>query len=301
MRQIKTISEFHQLRQLPKPEHPLISVIDVQTIRSLSHDEPRNLLLDFYLIAVKRIANFKVRYGQQHYDFDEGIMYFMAPNQVYSICPGDDRELEQSGWMILIHPDLLWNTPLATTVKQQEFWGYAVNEALFLSAGEEAIINGIIQNILQEYRASIDKFSKQIITAQLDTLLMYADRFYHRQFITREKTNHEIVTRLEALLEKYFANDTVRNSGLPTVQEIAEQLNLSPKYLTSLLRVLTGQSTQQHIHDKLIAKAKEKLSTTDLSISEIAYELGFEHLQSFSKLFKAKTNVSPVAFRRSFQ
>lgn len=300
MRQIKTISEFHALRQLPKPEHPLMSVIDVANIRQLLPDEPRSLLLDFYLIAVKRISNFKVRYGQQHYDFDEGIMYFMSPNQVYSICSGDGGTLEQSGWMILVHPDFLWNTHLVGAIKQQDFWGYSVNEALFLSEKEEAVMQGIIQNIRQEYHSSIDKFSKQIIISHLDSILHYAGRFYNRQFITREKAHHEILGRLEKLLQDYFENADVSSRGVPTVQYVAAQLNISAKYLSSLLRMHTGQNTQQHIHDTLIEKAKERLSTTSLSISEIAYSLGFEHLPSFSKLFKAKTNVSPMAFRESF-
>jgi AraC family transcriptional regulator, transcriptional activator of pobA len=158
----------------------------------------------------------------------------------------------------------------------------------------------IIQNIEQECRANIDKFSKSIIISHIETFLNYADRFYHRQFITREKANHQVLERLEKLLNDHFNSDEHMSKGLPTVQSIADSLNLSPKYLSSLLKVLTGQNTQQHIHEKLIEKAKEKLSTTDLSVSEIAYELGFEHLQSFSKLFKTKTKLSPLEFRQSF-
>ena len=228
-------------------------------------------------------------------------MSFMAPNQVFSMAVDDKNEaVTKSGWAIYIHPDFLWNTSLAKTIRQYDFWGYSLHEALFLSEREEAIINNIIQSIRQEYHANIDRFSKQIIIAQLETLLGYADRFYNRQFLTREKANHQILDRLEGLLDVYFDDDTWNKGGLPTVQQIANQLNLSPKYLSNLLRVLTGQNTQQHIHDKLIEKAKEKLSTTELSVSEIAYTLGFEHLPSFSKLFKAKTNQSPVAFRASF-
>jgi AraC family transcriptional activator of pobA len=300
MRQIKTISEFHKLRQLPAPQHPLISVIDVATIKQLQRDEPRSLLLDFYLIAIKRISNFKVRYGQKHYDFDEGIMYFMSPGQVYSICSGDDGVLEQSGWMLLIHPDFLWNTHLPGAIKRQDFWGYSVNEALFLSEKEEAVIHTIIKHIRQEYHANIDAFSKQIILSHIESILHYADRFYNRQFITREKVHHEILGRLEEVLQHYFESEDVSSRGLPTVQYVAGRLNISPKYLSSLLRIHTGRNTQQHIHDALLAKAKEKLTTTSLSVGEIAYSLGFEHLPSFSKLFKAKTNVSPVRFRESF-
>ncbi|HLZ16533.1 MAG TPA: helix-turn-helix transcriptional regulator, partial [Cyclobacteriaceae bacterium] len=181
-----------------------------------------------------------------------------------------------------------------------EYFGYSVHEALFLSEKEEATIISIMQNILQEYQANIDKFSQGIIIAQLELLFSYAERFYHRQFITRKIANHKILNRLEDILAKYFDSEALIEKGLPTVQYVAETLHVSPNYLSGLLKVLTGQSTQQHIHDKLIDKAKEKLSTTDLSVSEIAYELGFEHPQSFSKLFKIKTNLSPLKFRQSF-
>ena len=158
----------------------------------------------------------------------------------------------------------------------------------------------MMQNMEQEYRSNIDKFSQDIIIAQLELLLNYADRFYHRQFITRKITNHKILNRLEEMLTAYFNSGALAKQGLPTVQYIAGELNVSPGYLSGLLKTLTGQSTQQHIHDKLIEKAKEKLSTTGLSVSEIAYGLGFEHPQSFSKLFKTKTNLSPLEFRQSF-
>lgn len=250
---------------------------------------------------MKKVSGAGMRYGQQAFDFDEGLMSFMAPNQVFSVVPGKkDETIKQSGWVLNIHPDFLWNTSLAKAIKQFDFWDYSVNEALFLSEREEAIINNIIQNIQQEYQSNIDKFSKQIIISQIESLLSYADRFYHRQFITREKSNHQILDRLEKLVNDYFNNTDLINKGLPTVGFIAEALNLSPKYLSSLLKMLIGQNTQQYIHEKLIAKAKEKLSTSELTISEIAYQLGFEHLQSFSKLFKTKTKLSPLEFRQSF-
>ncbi|GAA0551357.1 helix-turn-helix domain-containing protein [Chitinophaga japonensis] len=300
MKHFRTINEFHQFRQLPQPRHPLISVINIDAIKHLHTDEPLTLLLDFYCIAIKRISNFKVKYGQQQYDFDNGIMSFMAPNQVYSIVLDKNEKLKQSGWVIFIHPDFLWNTTLAQTIKQYDFWDYFVNEALFLSEKEEATVTNIIQNIQQEYCSNIDRFTKKIITSHVENLLNYAERFYHRQFITREKTNHQILERLEKLLTRHFADDNLTIKGLPSVKYVSEQLNLSPGYLSSLLRVLTGQNTQQHIHGKLIEKAKEKLSATNLSVSEIAYELGFEHLQSFSKFFKTKTEMSPLEFRKKF-
>ena len=297
---IKTISEFHRFRGLPKPEHPLISLINVESMNHLSDDGPTSLVYYFYFVALKRNCNAKFRYGQQQYDFDEGTMFFIAPNQVFGIEPRTNETLKQSGWMLLIHPDFLWNTPLAKTIKQYEYFDYSVNEALHLSEKEEIMVTGIMQNIAQEYHSNIDEFSQDVIVAQVELLLTYAERFYHRQFITRKIANHQILTRLEELLTEYFNSDDLIEEGLPTVQHMADVLNVSPNYLSGLLKVLTGQSTQQHIHNKLIEKAKEKLSSTNLSVSEIAYELGFEHSQSFSKLFKTKTNLSPLEFRHSF-
>lgn len=295
---IKTISEYHQFMDLPKPEHPLISVIKFDDIKRISAGKPKNLVHTFYSIALKRNFNGKLKYGQQEYDFDEGVLLFIAPGQVFSI--ETDEELRHSGWLLLIHPDFLWHTPLAKTITQYDFFSYSVHEALHLSEKEELILTGIMQQIEHEYQSNIDKFSQSVITAQLELLLTYADRFYHRQFITRKITNHKLLNRLEDILTDYFNSDALSQKGLPTVQFVADSLNVSPNYLSVLLTVLTGQSTQQHIHDKLIAKAKEKLSTTDLSVGEIAYVLGFEHSQSFSKFFKSKTNLSPLAFRQSF-
>ena len=298
LQRIKTINEYHRFRSLPKPEHPLVSVVNFEDIKQLRNDEPKSVVHDFYSIALKRNFNGKMKYGQQQYDFDEGIMFFMAPGQVFSIEA--DGELHHSGWVLLVHPDFLWNTPLSKTIKQYEYFGYSVHEALHLSEKEEAVIISIMQNIAQEYHANLDRFSQQVIIAQLELLLTYADRFYHRQFLTRRITNHQILDRLEEMLTAYFNQDDLVTKGLPTVQYVAEALNISPNYLSSLLKVLTGQSTQQHIHNKLIERAKEKLSTTGLSVSEIAYDLGFEHSQSFSKLFKSKTHLSPLEFRHSF-
>ncbi len=299
---IKTITEFHRLRGLPAPEHPLISVVDFADFKHQhpTENNPMSWVFDFYSISLKRGFSAQIKYGQQGYDFDEGVMFFMSPGQVFKIEAEQNTTTKLSGWMLLVHPDFLWNTPLAKTIKRYEYFGYSVNEALFLSEKEERSITNIIQNIQQEYHTNIDKFSQDIIIAQIELLLTYSERFYQRQFITRKITSHAILNRLEELLADYFSSDDLVNKGLPTVQSIADALNVSPNYLSGLLKVLTGQSTQQHIHEKLVEKAKEKLSTTDLTVTEIAYELGFEHPQSFSKLFKTKTNFSPSEFRQSF-
>ncbi|MGV7105760.1 helix-turn-helix domain-containing protein [Flavobacterium sp. U410] len=296
---IKTISEFHQFNGLPKPEHPLISIVNYAELHRNTTEEFTTLFFGYYTISLKRGVS-KMFYGQQKYDFDEGVLYFMAPNQILRTNNNPNENLERSGWLLLIHPDFLWNTPLANKIKHYEFFDYSVNEALFLSEKEEDILNNIIQNIKQEYHSNIDKFSQNIIISQIETLLNYSERFYQRQFITRKITNHQILDRLEKVLSGYFDAENIASKGLPTVQYVADTLHVSPSYLSGLLKVLTGQSTQQHIHDKLIEKAKEKLSTTALSVSEIAYELGFEHPQSFNKLFKNKTKLSPLEFRENF-
>jgi AraC family transcriptional activator of pobA len=296
MIKIKSISEFHSLRGLSEPEHQQISVVDMKDIKIYATDE--KMVFDFYLISLKHAKNIQYRYGQQSYDFDDGVLSFMSPNQVLGIETIGITTVP-TGLMLLIHRDFLWNTSLATKINNYDYFNYSANEALFLSEEEEKIIIAIIQSIKKENYSNIDKFSKQIIVSNIETLLIYSDRFYNRQFTIREKSNHQVLERLEKLLTDYFDNDASISKGLPTVQYVAEHLNLSPSYLGSLLRVITGQNTQQHIHEKLIEKAKEKLSTTNLSVNEIAYQLGFEHSQSFSKLFKIKTNLAPLEFRLS--
>lgn len=297
---LKTISEFHKFWGLPKPENPLLSVIDYRHINhSLSKPE-QPVILDFYSITVKRDLGVKIIYGQQSFDFDEGIMFFMAPNQVFRIEKEEKNVTDHSGWILLVHPDFLWNTSLAKGIKKYDFFQYAMHEALFLSEKEEDTVASVIKNIQQEYHSNIDGFSQNIIISQLETLLNYSERFYQRQFITRKISNHKILEKLEDVLTIYFNSSYLAEKGLPSVKFVAEQVNVSPSYLSGLLKHLTGKSTQQHIQEKVIEKAKERLSTTELSVAEIAYELGFEHPQSFNKLFKIKTKLSPLEFRASF-
>nr|WP_293842404.1 helix-turn-helix transcriptional regulator [uncultured Arsenicibacter sp.] len=294
----ETIAAYHQFAGLSKPIHPLISVVRFDDIKPRMTDRPKSVVNNFYSVALKWNFNGRLKYGQQDYDFDEGVMVFLAPGQVLSVTAGESHE--HSGWLLMVHPDFLWNTPLAKTIRQHDYFDYSIHEALFLSEREETVIVGIIEQIRQEYQAPVDKFSQPIIIAQLEVLLNYADRFYQRQFITRKITNHKLLDRFEAVLDTCFESEALQDHGLPTVGFLAEQLNLSPTYLSSLLKSITGQNTQQHIHGKLIKKAKEKLSMTDLSISEIAWQLGFGHPQSFSKFFRNKTNSTPLAFRHSF-
>lgn len=297
---VKSIKEFHSICDLAPPEHPLISLVDYSQLNPPGKNYPSTWMYDFYIISIKKNLNGYLKYGQQDYDFDNGLMFFLAPNQVLSIEIHPNTSPNRQGWMLLIHPDFLWNTNLATEINQYEFFDYAIHEALFLSKQEEKTIQGLIKNIQHEYHSKIDKFSQQIIIAHIETLLKYSERFYERQFITRQIGNHQVLVKLEKLLNDYFNSNLQIEQGLPTVELVAGELNLSPNYLSGLLRSLTGQSTKQHIQEKVIAIAKQKLSTTNYSISEIAYDLGFEYPQTFSSLFKSKTSLSPLAFRNSF-
>jgi len=295
-----SLSDFHSFCNLPNPEHPLISLIDYSKIRYPVDDTELKWIQNFYSIGLKRNVNAKFNYGQQEYDFDSGVLCFVSPLQFLSLEMKPGVEVEPTGYLLLIHPDFLWGTSLAKKIKSYEFFSYQINEALFLSDKEEKIIVDLFKNIEKEYQTNIDKFTQELIVAQLELFLIYAERFYERQFFTRKKSSHELLERFEEVLSQYFENGNLIENGIPSVKTIAEQMNISPNYLGSLLRIHTQQNTQQHIQNKIIDTAKERLSTTSLSVSEIAYELGFEHPQSFSKLFKQKTNQSPGEFRRLF-
>ncbi|MDO1501121.1 helix-turn-helix transcriptional regulator [Winogradskyella maritima] len=301
LKHFKKVGDYHKIANLSPPEHPLISLVDYSEVKYPEDIDALKWKQDYYTIGLKRHIPYKMFYGQQEYDFDEGLMTFIAPNQVMGLGNNPNvKASSPSGWLLLVHPDFLWNTSLSESIKTFEFFDYSVSESLFLSEKEEQMMEDLLKNIQREYRANIDKFSQQIIVSQIELLLNYANRFYERQFITRQITNHGIVAKVEKLLTDYFANDDLMKKGLPSVSWVADSVNLSPNYLSSILKTVTGQSTQQHIHNALIEKAKLQLSTTALSISEIAYTLGFERPASFSKLFKTKTELSPLEFRKAF-
>lgn len=297
----ESISDAHRAFGLPKPKHPLISLLNGSDADVKHMVQPHSHVLNFYKISFKPKMNAKLRYGQDYYDFDEGGLMFAAPGQIL----GDSKQTDSdpcifSQYSLLIHPDFLWNYPLSKKIRQYGFFSYSANEALHLSEQEKAYIISIFEMIENELNSRIDDFSQDVVISQIELLLNYANRFYKRQFITRKAASNDILVKLEETLLDYFNQELSLTHGLPTVQYLAQQLNLTPSYLSDMLRTLTGQNAQQHIHDKLIEKAKEQLSTTNLTVSEVAYGLGFEHSQSFSKLFKTKTNLSPLEFRRSF-
>jgi AraC family transcriptional activator of pobA len=295
---INSISQWNSFFSLPKPQHPLISLIRHSDTKNISLNKIEAMAFDFYLISIKKDFKGKMRYGKNYYDFDDGTMTFISPGQVIAIDNDDDRD--SSGWTLMFHVDFIRNYPLGKKIKEYGFFSYSVNEALHLSDKEEKMMENIINNIEQEYNAPIDHYSQDVMVSQLELLLNYCNRFYNRQFITRKTASNDLLVKMENLLLEYFKEENVLQYGLLTVQKLADELNVSPNYLSDMLRSLTGQSTQQHIHNKLIEKAKDKLTTTSLTVSEIAYQLGFEYPQSFSKIFKSKTNLSPLEFKQAF-
>lgn len=292
-----SITEMNKALGMSPPSHPLIALNDYKNISGDISDIAKGMLMDFYKISYKKHLSGKIRYGQHYYDFNEGGLSFISPNQLIA---EDESNGECEGFTLLIHPDFFHGYPLAANIKKYGFFSYSANEALQLSEKEKETILEIFKNIQDELDQRIDNFSQDVIISQVELLLNYSNRYYTRQFITRKAVNHDILTRMETLLDSYFNTENGLHRGLPTVQYLADELNVSPGYLSDLLRNLTGLNAQQHIHQKLIEKAKEYLTISTLSVAEVAYQLGFEHPQSFNKIFKKKTNLTPIEFKQSF-
>jgi AraC-like DNA-binding protein len=293
----QSISELHKAMGQPKPMHPLISILNYGEAIFDPKDFEQGIILDFYKISFKTNFSGKLRYGHGFYDFEEGGMSFVAPGQILKM---QEEEADYSGMSLNIHPDFMRPYSLNENIKKYGFFSYSAAEALYLSEKEKETILAVFVNIQDELDQRIDTFSQDVIISQLELLLHYSNRFYNRQFLTRKAVNNDVLSKLENLLEDYFNTEKPLENGLPTVQFVADELKLSPRYLSDLLRNVSGQNTQQFIHDKLIEKAKEYIAKGTFSISEIAYKLGFEHPQSFNKLFKKKTNSSPIAFQELF-
>lgn len=294
---ITTITAYHRRLGLPAPVHPLISVSRFEDMPYQGADSPPAVVHHFYSIALKQSFHKRLKYGQQTVDFDQGMLLCMAPRQVLSITGPPEPSASHQGWLLLVHPDLFRNTPLAKKIRHYEYFDYQAQEALHVSEPEQHLLLSILHQLAHEYSARPDKLSHAVMLAQLDLLLTYVDRFYQRQFQTRQVGHQQLLSRVEQLLKAYFASATLPAQGPPPVTYLADALHLSPNYLSRLLRTLTGQSTKQFILSQVIELAKEKLSTTSLTMSEIAYDLGFGHPQSFSKLFKSQTQLSPRQFR----
>lgn len=291
---IKSITQCHQSLHIDKPKHPLFSIYKFEDIPQVHIAERTKLIFDYYQIVFKKNCPNKIQYGQTAYDFDEGVMSYFSPRQVSIAEPG--LLLPLSGWTINISPDFLNGYGLNQKIESYGFFEYQVNEALILSEDEEKVMENILHQIWSEYRMPIDKFSQDLVIANLELLLTYSNRYYSRQFVVRKPVNETLLSKFKKLLNAYFEHE-VEINGLPTVHEFASALNFSDKYFSDLLKQHSGLTAQQHIHEKLIEKAKEKLSSTALSVSEIAYALGFQYPQSFSNLFKSKTNQTPLEFR----
>jgi len=308
---LATVTEYTRFYGLPAPAHPLFTVVDLAALRELPRPAAlaaaiTPVVLQLYSVSLKRnMQGAAFRYGYQSYDFNEGVLSFLAPGQGCWMAQELDAATMENiatsidGWMLVFHPDLLLRYPLGKKIAGYGFFSYQVHEALHLSAHEERLLEGLLANIQAETTRHLDTFSQEVIVAQLDVLLTYANRFYHRQFLTRRATEHDLLTRFEEQLTAHFAREEPQ--PLPTVQQFADALHVSPAYLSDMLGTLTGQTTQQRIHQALIEKAKHLLLNTSLTVNEAAFQLGFEYPPYFSRLFKSKTGLTPTEFRFSVQ
>lgn len=290
---LESISDLHKLVQYAPPRHPLVILIDHADFYAKRPKTNAFYRFGFYTISCKKFEG-TLKYGKGNYDFNEGSLIFTAPWQVRA--PGPNVTVDE-GWALFIHPDLIHGTPVGKNIHQYSFFNYEVNEALHISDEEKQIIKDCLAKIEREYLQNMDKHSRGLIVSNIGLLLDYCTRFYDRQFYTRTRVNSDIVQQFEKLLKDHFAQNTLIESGLPSVKYFAAKLNLSPNYLSDLLNKFTGKTTQEHIQLELIDRAKSQLWGTNNPISQIAYALGFEHPSHFTKLFKTKTGKSPSQFR----
>lgn len=290
---VKTITQLHQLLGADSPKHPLISIIDYAKVNIAQEHFYQRFSTDFYSISLKG-SECGMTYGRNHYDFEEGVMIFTAPNQVFAL---DTENQDWSGWGLHFHPDLIRAANLGQHINNYSFFSYNAIEALHLSDKEKAIVLNCVNNIENEYNQYIDNYSQTLLISNLELLLNYCMRFFGRQFNTRTNHHQDIVTVFESYLYDYFNGNDLSEKGLPTVQDCAEKVNLSPNYLSDLLKKETGKTAQEHIHLMMLDKAKSLLMNSNRSVKEIAYDLGFEYPHYFSRIFKSKTGQTPVAYR----
>lgn len=294
---INSISDVHKIMGHDKPAHPMISIIDFSKMEEQEMPEQAKIISSLYSIMMKSGNCGILRYGRKEYDFQEGALLCMGPDQVMTV-ESTEEERTTSGLGLFFHPDLIRKNPLMKRMKEFTFFSYATNEALHLSEKERQNLTDIFKRIEEEYSGNLDHYSHDVIISSLELLLNYCQRYYGRQFITRTNHNKDVLTELENLLSTYFNSEKALMQGIPSVKFCAEQLHFSPNYLSDLVKKESGKSVQEHIHYYLIEKAKTELLTSEKSVSEIASELGFEYPQYFSKIFKLKTGLSPVEYRR---
>ena len=292
---IDSISQLHEGLGFQAPTNPLISIIDVSKWEIGSEHVGIKYSSSLYSIALKD-KSCGIQYGRHTYDFNEGVLVFTAPNQV--VQGTQEQALGAvNGWMLFFHPDLIRNTHLGKIIEEYGFFSYDVHEALHLSSEEEQTINTTLKNIEDETKARIDNHSQHVIVSNLELLLNYCLRFYERQFNTRTASHKDILSKVNLALKDYHQSNRIKEEGIPSIQYIADHVNLSPSYLSDLLKKETGRTAKDHINDFIIEKAKDLLLSSSQTVSEIAFELGFNYPHYFSRLFKSKTGQSPNQYR----
>ncbi len=301
MKHFKTLASYLEYLELPRPEHPMFSVFTAKgdSLLPCPRESSPPITNDCYSISLKKIVKGDINYGRTTYDFTNGALIFIAPRQVLQW--DNSVVFEQKGFSINFHEDFLKGTELAQRIKKYGFFSYTANEALHLSPKEEKQLESIAENIEIEYQNNQDAFSKDIIISQLDTLLKYADRFYERQFLNRKELANDLLEQFNMQLSEYFESGQLQEKGIPSIEQIANKLSVSQRYLSDTLKKETGKTTTEHLHLALIDEAKNILLQPNKSISEVAYELGFEYPPYFSRLFKKKEGISPTEYREKYK
>ncbi|AEV32198.1 DNA-binding domain-containing protein, AraC-type [Owenweeksia hongkongensis DSM 17368] len=300
MQHFKTLSAYLEYLELPRPEHPMISVFTAMGDGFLPCPKASSppITNDCYTISFKKFVTGELSYGRTKYDFTNGALFFIAPRQVLQW--NDAAVFEQKGFSINFHEDFLKGTELAHQIKKYGFFSYSANEALHLSPKEEKQIEAIVQSIDMEYQNNQDEFSKDIILSQLSTLFKYANRFYERQFINRKELSNNLLEQFNQKLEEYFDSGKLQENGIPSIEQMAESLSVSQRYLSDTLKKETGKTSTEHLQLYLIDEAKNKLLDPNKSVAEVAYALGFEYPPYFSRLFKKKEGISPTEYREKY-
>lgn len=300
MRHFRSLSEYLEYLELPAPEHPMLSVFSAidEGFLPCPRESSPPITNDCYTISFKKIISGKLNYGRTKYDFANGALFFLAPRQVLQ---WDESIIyEQKGFTINFHEDFLKGTELASQIKKYGYFSYSANEALHLSPKEEKQMESIVENIYIEYQNNQDEFSKDIIISQLSTLLKYANRFYERQFLNRKELSSSLLEQFNQQLTKYFDSGQMKEHGIPSIEQIADKLSVSQRYLSDSLKKETGKTSTEHLQLYLIDEAKNILLNPNKTVSEVAYELGFEYPPYFSRLFKMKEGVSPTVYRQKY-